>query len=59
MATEAKIRANAKYDKANTQQILLKLNKKTDADILEVINAQDNKQGFLKECIREYMKRHK
>lgn len=44
--------AQRKYDKANTVLVSIKLNIKTDADILEVLNTCDNKQGFIKECIR-------
>lgn len=44
--------AQRKYDKANTILVSIKLNIKTDTDILEVLNACDNKQGFIKECIR-------
>lgn len=55
-STEAQIRAAAKYDKNNTRLIQLKLNKKTDADILEFLDAQDNRQGFIKELIRKHMK---
>ena len=40
-----------KYDKENTIFIGLKLNKKTDADIIEVLG--DNKQGSIKELIRK------
>ena len=53
MTTEAKKRANAKYDKANTKQIALKLNTKTDADILQHLETKDNVQGYIKELIRE------
>lgn len=52
MTTEAQRKAVAKYDAANTTGVLLKLNNKTDADILEHLNAQDNKQGYIKNLIR-------
>lgn len=55
-SSEAQIRAAAKYDKQNTRLIQLKLNKKTDADILEFLDAQENRQGFIKELIRKHMK---
>lgn len=42
-----------KYDKANTTQIKLKLNLKTDADILEYLDKVENKQGTLKRLIRQ------
>lgn len=47
----------AKYDIANTTQIKLKLNLKTDADIIEYLNASDNKQGTIKKLIREDIER--
>ena len=55
-ASKAQLRAQAKYDKDNTVQIKLKLNKKTDADIIDLLNNQDNKQGFIKALIRAYNK---
>ena len=48
----AKYTAQQKYDKANTQQIMLKLNKKYDADILKKLSEVDNKQGYIKNLIR-------
>ncbi len=54
--TEAQKRASIKYDKANTVQKLLKLNKKTDADILDWISGK-NFQGYVKALIREDMER--
>lgn len=51
-ASKAQLRAQAKYDKDNTVQIKLKLNKKTDSDILEILNSVSNKQGYIKELIR-------
>lgn len=47
--------AQAKYDKLNTVQILLKLNKKTDKDILDNVKFT-NKQGSIKELIRKGLK---
>lgn len=54
MATkEAQARASAKYDKEHTKGIYLKLNKKTDADILEYFaNYCGNKQGLIKKLLR-------
>ena len=53
MATsKAQLRAQAKYDKDNTIQIKLKLNKKTDKDIIDRLSAADNIQGYIKELIR-------
>lgn len=51
-ASKAQLRAQAKYDKDNTVQVKIKLNKKTDSDILEILNSVSNKQGYIKELIR-------
>lgn len=51
-ASKAQLRAQAKYDKDNTVQVKIKLNKKTDSDILEILNVVSNKQGYIKELIR-------
>lgn len=56
MVTEAKKKANAKYDAAHTRQIVLKLNEKTDKDILQKLDAQKNRQGYIKDLIRRDIK---
>jgi hypothetical protein len=48
--------AVAEWDKANTVQIKMKLQKSTDADILLHLSQQANKQGYIKELIRKDMK---
>lgn len=58
MASKAHIRAQAKYDKANTKGIYLKFNLQTDADILARLEEVENKQGYIKELIREDMSSH-
>ena len=57
MATEAQKRAVRKYDDANTTKVMLKLNDRTDKDILEQLEKVGNKQGYIKQLIREDMKR--
>ena len=52
MATEAQRRATAKYDAAHTKQIHLKLNIKTDADILDHLAKQVSVQRYIKLLIR-------
>ena len=42
----------AKYNKDNTTQVCLRLNKKTDADIIEILNSKASKSGYIKELIR-------
>lgn len=55
--TKAQMRAQEKYDKNNTVQFHLKLNKNTDADIIERLNevseAPGGKQGYIKALIRK------
>ena len=48
-----------KYDKNNTTKVSLKLNLKTDADILAYLDTVDNKQGTIKRLIREEIERTK
>ena len=56
MTSEAQKRASAKYDKTNTVQVILKLNKNTDGDILDKLRAVPNRQGYIKSLIREDLK---
>ena len=48
-----------KYQKENITRVVLKLNKKTDADILEWLEGLDNKQGTIKEIIRSHIQNEK
>lgn len=50
--SESQKRAQAKYDAANTKQVRLKLNTKTDADILDAFDRCDNVQGYIKRLVR-------
>lgn len=52
-----KLTPQERYDKKNRVTLTLKLNRKTDADILSWLDAQDNKQGIIKNIIREKIKR--
>lgn len=54
MATsEAQKRAIAKYDAQNTVTVHLKLNRRTDADIIDRLGLSGNKQGYIKDLIRQ------
>ncbi len=55
--TEAQKKAKERYDAKATKKILLKLNLKTDADILAKLDAVGNKQGYIKELIRADLNR--
>ncbi len=56
MVSEAKKKAQLKYDKGNTRQINLKLNTKTDADVIGKLDSVGNKQGYLKNLVRGNMR---
>ena len=51
--SEAQKRAVLKYDAKNTKQYHLKLNLKTDADIIQRLEEQESVQGYIKDLIRE------
>lgn len=41
------------WNKANTTAVKLKLNNRTDADIIQHLDTVDNKQGYIKQLIRQ------
>ena len=49
----------AKYEKEYLRQIRLKINRKTEPELLEWIEKQDNIQGYIKRLILEDMEREK
>lgn len=54
MSTEAQKKAQKKYDTANRDKfrmIHLKLNKETDKEIIEKLEAVENIQGYIKNLI--------
>lgn len=56
MPTKATVN-QARYDAANTTRISLKLNNRTDADILSRLEQEPSKQAYIKRLIREDLKR--
>lgn len=57
--TEAQKRAQKRYDEANRERwrmINLKLNKDTDADIIEKLESEGSMNGYIKKLIRKDMK---
>ena len=50
--SEAQRRASAKYDRKNTIMIPLKLNRITDADLIEWLSEQPNRQKAIKDACR-------
>lgn len=56
MTTEAQKRAQKRYEEATKDKwrmIRLRLNKETDADVIEKLEASGNIQGYIKELIRK------
>ena len=47
------MRAQAKYDREHTTRYSLKLNTRTDQDIIHWLWKQSSKQGAIKQLIRE------
>ena len=54
--TDARKRAQEKYDANNTVQVKMKLNTKTDADVLQRLRSAGNVQGYIKSLIRADMR---
>lgn len=69
MATEAQKNAYRKYDQENTVRLLLKLNRKTDADILAWLDSEEaaakareekvSRQGLVKRILKEHIQKEK
>ena len=45
----------ANYEKENLRQIRLKINRKTEPDLLAWVEKQENVQGYIKQLIRREM----
>ena len=56
---EARARADAKYKRDKTTQVPLRFYNATESDLIEHLNAQDNKAGYIKSLIRADMERKK
>ena len=50
--SENDLRAIVRWTKANTKTFMIRLNHKTDADIITWLDAQPSKSGRVKELIR-------
>ena len=57
MATHATLQ-KYEYDRENSKRYGLKLNLKTDADIIAQLDAQSSMQGYIRRLIREDIARH-
>lgn len=50
---EAQRRAQQKYDKDNARVYTLKMNKKTDKDVIERLDTIPNRNGYVKALVRK------
>ena len=53
--TEYRKQAQREYDRKNTRTFSLKLNYNTDADLIAMLEATDNVQGFIKDVLTTYI----
>ena len=44
-----------RYRAYNIQRLEIKLNRRTDADIIGRLETVDNKQGYIKQALRKYI----
>lgn len=51
--SQSMLKAIQKYDYSNCIKITFKFNIKTDFDIIDKLNQQENKQGYIKKLIRD------
>ena len=56
-SSDARIKANTKYNKNNTKQYPIRFNLNTDQDIIDKLSKVDNVAGYIKQLIREDIKR--
>lgn len=57
MVSEAQKRAQERYDAQNTVRVTIKLNKTTDAELIEMLEKAPSKQGLIREALRAWGKR--
>lgn len=56
MATQAQLKANAKYKATKTKKVLIEFYP-TDIELYEHLEKQERKQTFIKSLIREHMEK--
>lgn len=57
MVAESQRKASDKYQKEHIQQITVKLNVRTDMDIIKFMWSVSNKQGLIKQLLRDEIAR--
>lgn len=53
--SEALAKAQKKYAKEKTRSICIRLNRETDADVLDKLDAVTNKADYIRELVRKDM----
>jgi len=56
---EKKERPQERFDKANSKRIVIKVMTRTESDILDQLESEPNKAGYIKRLIREDIARKK
>ena len=56
---EARRRAEKKYQAENTKLLQIRLNFRTDQDILDKLSTEESMSGYVKKLIREDIRRKK
>ena len=54
--TKSKYSPQNRYNKENTIKYAFRLNKNTDAELIEFFNNVKNKSGLIKNLLKEYLK---
>lgn len=57
MRTDAKRKSENRWQKENITRVVLKLYKNTDADLIEYLGDMENRNGYIKQLIRDDMKK--
>lgn len=59
LSIEKQERPQERFDKLNSKRYVLKVMTNTEADIIEQLEQQPNKAGYIKRLIREDVERNK
>ena len=54
-----KIERDRRYDRENKVQVAIRLNKKTEPELVEIYHSIPNKAQWFKNCLRQYAEEHK
>ena len=53
------LKSQNEWNKKNTTMVAIKLNHNTDSDIIEQLEKQPSKMGYIKQLIRDDIQKHK